>query len=181
MACGIFLDQGSNPCPLHWQEDSLPLSYQGSPQVSVILSVTRISSWDCTDAAGSWPWHQKVDRASHEPEWGEPHEKGDTSCYVPGNVPKKVRASQWGEQGAGKWKYPGPWLLGVLQRKPAPVGKKPKPKSNRCSQMETQLEGLDRILPSGGQTQEPAWKGFLKNPVPAFRRGWEGLPWWSTG
>ena len=22
MACGIFLDQGSNPCPLHWQVDS---------------------------------------------------------------------------------------------------------------------------------------------------------------
>ena len=22
VACGIFLDQGSNPCPLHWQEDS---------------------------------------------------------------------------------------------------------------------------------------------------------------
>ena len=22
MACGIFLDQGSNPCPLHWQADS---------------------------------------------------------------------------------------------------------------------------------------------------------------
>ena len=21
-ACGIFLDQGSNPCPLHWQVDS---------------------------------------------------------------------------------------------------------------------------------------------------------------
>ena len=21
-ACGIFPDQGSNPCPLHWQEDS---------------------------------------------------------------------------------------------------------------------------------------------------------------
>ena len=21
MACGIFLDQGSNPCPLHWQAD----------------------------------------------------------------------------------------------------------------------------------------------------------------
>ena len=26
MACGIFLDQGSNPCLLHWQADSLPLS-----------------------------------------------------------------------------------------------------------------------------------------------------------
>ena len=22
VACGIFLDQGSNPCPLHWQTDS---------------------------------------------------------------------------------------------------------------------------------------------------------------
>ena len=22
MACGIFLNQGSNPCPLHWQADS---------------------------------------------------------------------------------------------------------------------------------------------------------------
>ena len=29
-ACGIFPDQGSNPCPLHWQVDSLPLSHQGS-------------------------------------------------------------------------------------------------------------------------------------------------------
>ena len=26
-ACGIFLDQGSNPCLLHWRVDSLPLSY----------------------------------------------------------------------------------------------------------------------------------------------------------
>ena len=25
VACGIFLDQGSNPCPLHWQADSYPL------------------------------------------------------------------------------------------------------------------------------------------------------------
>ena len=29
-ACGIFLDQGSNPCPLHWQVDSYPLYHQGS-------------------------------------------------------------------------------------------------------------------------------------------------------
>ena len=28
MACGIFLDQGLNPCRLHWQTDSLPLSPQ---------------------------------------------------------------------------------------------------------------------------------------------------------
>ena len=31
--CGIFPDQGSNPCPLHWQVDSSPLSHQGSPEV----------------------------------------------------------------------------------------------------------------------------------------------------
>ena len=30
-ACGIFLDQGSNPCPLNWQADSYPLCHQGSP------------------------------------------------------------------------------------------------------------------------------------------------------
>ena len=30
MACGIFPDQGSNPCPLHGQADSLPLSHQTS-------------------------------------------------------------------------------------------------------------------------------------------------------
>ena len=30
VACGIFPDQGSNPCPVHWQADSQPLSHQGS-------------------------------------------------------------------------------------------------------------------------------------------------------
>ena len=30
-ACGIFPDQGLNPCPLHWQADSQPLRHQGSP------------------------------------------------------------------------------------------------------------------------------------------------------
>ena len=30
-ACGSFLDQGSNPCLLHWKVDFLPLSHQGSP------------------------------------------------------------------------------------------------------------------------------------------------------
>ena len=32
-ACGIFPDQGLNPCPLHWQADSQPLRRQGSPKV----------------------------------------------------------------------------------------------------------------------------------------------------
>ena len=31
MACGIFPDQGSNPCPLHWQGDSYPPDHWRSP------------------------------------------------------------------------------------------------------------------------------------------------------
>ena len=30
VACGILLDQGLNPCLLHWQVDSRPLSHQGN-------------------------------------------------------------------------------------------------------------------------------------------------------
>ena len=32
-ACGIFLDQESDLCLLHWQVDSLPWSHQGSPRL----------------------------------------------------------------------------------------------------------------------------------------------------
>ena len=32
VACGILPDQGLNPCFLHWQVDSLPLSHPGSLQ-----------------------------------------------------------------------------------------------------------------------------------------------------
>ena len=35
-ACGIFPDQGSNPCLLHWQADSQPLRHQGSPDCVLI-------------------------------------------------------------------------------------------------------------------------------------------------
>ena len=40
-ACGIFPDQGSNPCPLHWQADSQPLCHQGSPWVGLLDSNTH--------------------------------------------------------------------------------------------------------------------------------------------
>ena len=38
-ACEIFPDQGSNPCPLHWQADSEPLCHQGSPQSNLIDTI----------------------------------------------------------------------------------------------------------------------------------------------
>ena len=48
-ACGIFPDQGSNPCPLHWQADSQPLRHQGSPRGGFLLkedSLTQMGSDD---------------------------------------------------------------------------------------------------------------------------------------
>ena len=39
-ACGIFPDQGSNPCPLHWQADSQPLYHQGSPTLHPLPSLS---------------------------------------------------------------------------------------------------------------------------------------------
>ena len=41
-ACGIFRDQGSNPCPLHWQADSQPLRHQGSPYFDYFWSNENI-------------------------------------------------------------------------------------------------------------------------------------------
>ena len=38
-ACGIFPDQGLNPCLLHWQADFQPLRHQGSPPVPHFASV----------------------------------------------------------------------------------------------------------------------------------------------
>jgi len=37
--CGVFLDQGLNPCLLLWQVDSLPLSHQGSPCPNFLKNV----------------------------------------------------------------------------------------------------------------------------------------------
>ena len=34
-ACGVFLDQGLNLCPLHWQVDCHPLYHYGSPELNI--------------------------------------------------------------------------------------------------------------------------------------------------
>ena len=40
-ACGIFPDQGSNPCPLHQQADSQPLRHQGSPETILLYMLNK--------------------------------------------------------------------------------------------------------------------------------------------
>ena len=42
VACGIFPDQGSNPCPLHWQADSQPLRHQGSPGKAILFKTSLV-------------------------------------------------------------------------------------------------------------------------------------------
>ena len=36
VTCGMLKAQKSNPCLLHWQANSLPLSHQGSPSLSLL-------------------------------------------------------------------------------------------------------------------------------------------------
>ena len=42
VACGIFPDQGLNPCPLHWQADSQPLRHQGSPTLTFFVPIVLL-------------------------------------------------------------------------------------------------------------------------------------------
>ena len=47
-ACGIFPDQGSNPCALQWQADSQPLHHQGSPPFFFFNSGLAFNFWGLT-------------------------------------------------------------------------------------------------------------------------------------
>ena len=40
-ACGIFMDQGSNLCLLHWQADSLPPNHKGNAVWRKIFNYTE--------------------------------------------------------------------------------------------------------------------------------------------
>ena len=42
VACGIFPDQGSNPCPPHQQADSQPLRHQGSPTTFLLIKLLSL-------------------------------------------------------------------------------------------------------------------------------------------
>ena len=64
-ASGIFL--GWNPCLLHWQADSLPLSHQGSPDTLFLMEphfpvAGSIFSWRLTAEflPKNWPWMKET-------------------------------------------------------------------------------------------------------------------------
>ena len=55
IACGIFSNQQSKPRLLHWQEDSLPLSYQGSPAAAAAAKSLQSCPTLCDPIDGSPP------------------------------------------------------------------------------------------------------------------------------
>ena len=48
MACGIFLDQGSNLCPLHWPVNSQSLDHQENPLNRFFWCLNKLLSWNYT-------------------------------------------------------------------------------------------------------------------------------------
>ena len=61
-ACGILPDQGSNPCPLHWQADSQPLRHQGSPNYLIYCykNTTALLWLSCKKSAKSGSNHEEI-------------------------------------------------------------------------------------------------------------------------
>ena len=85
VACGIFLDQELNLCPLHWQVDSCPLYHQESPCAIIfwlllpwfyILSLFLISNcWNLPFGTLVRPWRLKP-IIPFKQEMGDPFCKG---------------------------------------------------------------------------------------------------------
>ena len=101
-ACGILPDQGSNPCPLHWQADSQPLRHQGSPYIFFRLFVCLGGDGEAAPisphlrAVGVSQFPKGRDRAERTP--APPHPCGPSSstykeaCVFPCT---DVRAANW--------------------------------------------------------------------------------------
>ena len=67
-ARGIFLDQRSNPCLLHWQADSFPPSHQGSPDqgfLSRVMPQRHLRRFFKRVLASTLDQNQKLEEVRH--------------------------------------------------------------------------------------------------------------------
>ena len=99
-ACGFLPDQGSNPCPLHWQADSQPLRHQGSPppeilhiQMNVellkepplegiVLGLTMSFCSKCFWSTFFRTTFPGVDQALECPQWSKPYVLGECGAFA---------------------------------------------------------------------------------------------------
>ena len=80
VACGIFPDQGSNPCFLHSLADSLPLSHQGSPM-----------NWFFASSDDHWPRQEFLSSFSTQQTIKQLFPKlGQTLDYLPSEMSNLV-------------------------------------------------------------------------------------------
>ena len=102
--CGIFLDQGLNPSPLHWQADSEPPDNQGSP---ALIPSSTIWARHSVDTLGChWHDHKLGER------------KGHLLYLAPLSLPCRRPPVDWGLHSDPGWTRA---LEGHLQTRPGPL------------------------------------------------------------
>ena len=100
-ACGIFLDQGLNPCSLHWQADFYPLCHQGSPGAHIFLKSKHLwEKWrgqsrchSSSSLGRDGPWIEKKKKWEDHPRF-----RVCSTCNLHWVMPPKEETSslQWG-------------------------------------------------------------------------------------
>ena len=98
-ACGIFLDQGSNLCLLHWQVNSLPLSHQGSP-IIIFASIYSLNFMQYIFSVQFYNYSNKVHDFCGQHSQGESRSYYHRSCADTVLLPPEVNQHQtspvWG-------------------------------------------------------------------------------------
>ena len=92
LACGIFPDQEWNPCPLHWQEDSLPLGPPGKLSKVVFFSFLFFFAEWTTHTRKGLPALLTLQALSEFPE-----------CLCEPCTQYSATSQTWTSQWAGSW------------------------------------------------------------------------------
>ena len=98
-ACGILPDQGSSPSPLHWQADSQPLRHQGSPALTLLITLTSLVGGNgkaCRGQARKWRHQFRCccNRPDERSQWHDCRGNGQKGVYV-GIFRNRVNRTYW--------------------------------------------------------------------------------------
>ena len=111
VACGIFPNQGSNSCPLHWQANAWPLEPQGSPAfISRLHTLCNTSAYPVLTAAAA----AAAKSLQSCPTLCDPRDGSPPGSPIPGSL--QARTLEWvaiSFSNARKWKVKGKSLSHV--------------------------------------------------------------------